>query len=90
MQGRTKWLFPVLISLWLISCSHAPASSTKGLQQPAQATAPQASTQGVPKAEIPEKEFNFGKMAEDGNYVHEFRILNKGTGPLEIKEVMAA
>jgi hypothetical protein len=90
MQGRSKWFFTVLISLLLMSCSHTPAPSTKVAQQPTIATAPQAPAQGVPAAEIPEKEYNFGTMAEDGNYVHEFRILNKGTGALDIKEVMAA
>jgi hypothetical protein len=90
MRGRSKWLCTALMSLWLMSCSHAPGPSTKVAQQPAKATAPQASTQGVPAAEIPEREFNFGVMAEDGSYAHEFRILNKGTGVLEIKEVMAA
>lgn len=90
MQGRSKWLSTALISLWLMSCSHAPSPATKVAQQPTQPPAPQASTQGVPAAEIPEKEFNFGVMAEDGNYAHEFKILNKGTGVLEIKEVMAA
>ena len=90
MQGTPKWLFTALISLWLMSCSHVPGPWTKDVPQPTKATAPESSTQGVPKAEIPEREFNFGTMAEDGSYVHEFRILNKGTGVLEIKEVMAA
>jgi hypothetical protein len=90
MQGRPKWLFTALISLWLLSCSHAPSPTTKVVQQPSSPAAPQASTQGVPVAEVPEREFDFGAMAEDGNYVHEFRILNKGDGVLEIKEVMAA
>ena len=90
MQGTPKWLLTALISLWLMSCSHAPGPATKAAQQPTVPTAPQASAQGVPAAEVPEREFNFGTVAEDGNYVHEFRILNKGTGVLEIKEVMAA
>ncbi len=91
MKGRLKWFFPALVSVWLISCSHMPGLGSKSAQQPTAPTSPQASsTQGIPKAEIPEKEFNFGMMAEDGNYVHEFRILNRGTGTLEIKEVMAA
>lgn len=90
MQGKSKWLLAALVSFLMMGCSHAPSPATKVAKQPAQPTASQASTQGVPKAEIPNKEFNFGVMAEDGNYVHDFKILNKGTGVLEIKEVMAA
>ena len=88
MQGRSKWLFPVLISLWMMSCSHLPGPWSRGAQQPATPTPPQASTQGVPKVDIPEREFNFGTMSEDGSYVHDFRILNKGSGVLEIKMVL--
>ncbi len=91
MKGRLKWILPALVPVWLISCSHMPGLGSKSAQQPTTPTSPQASsTQGIPQAEIPEKEFNFGLMAEDGNYAHEFRILNRGTGTLEIKEVMAA
>jgi hypothetical protein len=81
----------VIVSLWLLGCSHGSGPTTKVAQQPALQTPTQASaTQGLPAAEIPEKEFDFGAMAEDGTYAHEFRILNKGTGVLEVKEVMAA
>jgi len=89
MEGRLKWLFPVFIALWLLGCSHAPSPTTKAAQQPAPQPSTQVSaTQGVPVAEVAEKEFDFGKMAEDGTYAHEFKIVNKGTGVLEIVGVV--
>ena len=91
MHGRWKWLYLVFVALWLFGCSQGPGPSTKVAQETAPPASTQvAATQGTPAAEVPEKEFDFGAMAEDGMYVHEFKILNKGTGALEIKEVMAA
>jgi hypothetical protein len=37
-----------------------------------------------------EKEFDFGELTENGAYVHEFKIVNKGTGVLVITQVMPA
>ena len=91
MHKKWKWISMVCVSLWLLGCSQGPGPTTKVSQQPAPPTSTQASsTQGLPAAEVPERQFDFGAMAEDGTYVHEFRILNKGMGVLEIKEVMAA
>lgn len=89
MEGRMKWLSTVLISLWLLGCSHAPSPATKVAQQPTPQPSAQVSTaQAVPAAEVPEKEFDFGAMAEDSSYAHEFKIVNKGSGALEILGVV--
>ena len=78
------------VSLWLLACSQGPRPVTK-VAEPAPPTPAQvSSTQGLPVAEVPEREFDFGTMKEDDTYVHDFKILNKGTGILEIKAVMAA
>jgi len=91
MHGRWKWLSMVFVSLWLLGCSQGPGPTTKVAQEPAPPTSTQASaTQGLPSAEVPDRMFDFGAMEEDGMYVHDFKILNKGTAVLEIKEVMAA
>jgi len=85
MQQYPKWLFSALIALWLMGCSHSP---TAKVGQPANTA--ETATQAVPKAEVPNREFNFGVMDEDGTYVHDFKILNRGTGVLEINQVTAA
>ena len=89
MEGKLKWLSTVFICLWLLGCSHAPSPATKVAQQPTpQASAQVSTAEGLPAAEVPEKEFDFGVMAEDNSYVHEFKIVNKGTGVLEIQGVV--
>ena len=89
MEGRLKWLSTVFISLWLLGCSHAPSPATKVAQQPTpQASAQVGTAHALPAAEVPEREFDFGVMAEDSSYVHDFKIVNKGTGVLEIQGVV--
>ena len=58
------------------------------VEQPANTA--ETAIQAVPKAEVPNREFNFGVMDEDGIYVHDFKILNRGTGVLKINQVTAA
>ena len=89
MEGRLKWLSPIFISLWLLGCSSAPSPATKVAQQPTpQPSAQVEAGQSVPVAEVPQKEFDFGAMAEDSSYAHEFKIVNKGTAVLEIQGVV--
>ena len=89
MQGRLKWLYPVFICSWLLGCSSTPSPATKVAQQPApQPTTQAAPAQAVPVAEVPQKEFDFGEMAEESSYAHEFKIVNKGNAVLEITGVV--
>lgn len=48
------------------------------------------STQGTPVAEVRETEFDFGTVDEGGEYMHDFKVVNKGNGDLEIKKVLPA
>lgn len=41
-----------------------------------------------PSVEIPETSFNFGTLTDGKDYVHDFKIKNTGTAPLEIKKVL--
>jgi hypothetical protein len=87
MRRRFTWFSTFLTALWLLGCSHAPTPATKVAPQPA----PQASaTQGTPVAVVAETEFDFGLVEEGGEYVHDFKIGNKGDGVLEIKKVLPA
>jgi hypothetical protein len=89
MHQKLKWLSMIVVSSWVLSCSTTPSQTTKVAQQQAPQPAAQTSAvQGTPAAEVLEKEFDFGVMTEDGSYVHEFKIANKGTGPLEIQAVI--
>jgi hypothetical protein len=45
-------------------------------------------SQGVASAEVAESLFDFGKMKEDGEYIHDFKVKNKGAGVLQIKKVL--
>jgi hypothetical protein len=87
MQKKLTLFSAVLMAFWLMSCSHFPAPSNKVAQQPA----PQASaTQGTPVAVVTETEFDFGTVSEGNDYVHDFKIANKGDGVLEIIKVLPA
>ena len=85
-------LFPlVIIAFWLTSCSHSPTPTSKGAQQPTPQPAAQGlSTQGTPVAVVPETEYDFGEVREGNDYVHDFRIANKGDAVLEIIKVLPA
>jgi hypothetical protein len=60
-------------------------------QQPAaQASSQAPATQGTPVAVITETEFDFGEVSEGNDYVHDFKIANKGDAVLEIIKVLPA
>ncbi len=89
MHKRWKWLSMVFVLLLLLGCSSGPGPSTKvaqGPAPPAQVKTPDA--QGVPVAEVVEREFDFGVMKEDATYTHDFKIANKGSGVLEIQKAI--
>jgi hypothetical protein len=75
-------LVVLLIVLALINCPPAfpqgPAESGgAGLESP-----------GGPLADVPERVFDFGSLTEGRQYVHDFKVKNVGTAPLEIKKVI--
>jgi hypothetical protein len=87
MHKKLTLFLTLVTALWLTSCSHSPAPSSKVSQQPA----PQASTtQGTPVAVVTETEFDFGEVSEGNEYVHDFKIANKGDAVLEIIKVLPA
>jgi hypothetical protein len=91
MHRRLKWFSTALVVLWLAGCSHSPGPATKVAQQPTPQSQPQvASTQGTPVLEVIEVEFDFGVVEEGNDYVHDFKVANKGDGILEIKKVLPA
>ena len=91
MHKRLTLFSTVFIALWLMSCSHAPTPASKVAQQPTPQPAAQGlSTQGTPAAVIAEAEFDFGAVAEGNDYVHDFKIANKGDGVLQIIKVLPA
>jgi hypothetical protein len=91
MGRKFAWFSTFLISLWLVGCSYIPGLGTKVAQQPAPQPPPQASpTQGTPAAVVAETEFDFGVVEEGNDYMHDFKIANKGDGVLEIKKVLPA
>jgi hypothetical protein len=54
----------------------------------AESLEPQATTGGTPKVVLPETTHDFGAIAEDQDYVHEFVVKNEGTGTLRIREIV--
>lgn len=87
MNQAHRWLSAVFITVWVMGCSHAPAPTLKSQQQ---TSAPVAAQQGTPLVEVPETEFDFGVVNEENEYMHEFKVFNKGNGVLEIKKVLTA
>lgn len=91
MHKKLTLFSTVLVALWLASCSHSPTPTAKVAQQPTPQAAPQASsTQGTPAAVVTETEFDFGVVSEGNDYVHDFKIANKGDAVLEIIKVLPA
>lgn len=91
MSKSLKSLIISFVSVWLVSCSSSPGPVSTVAQKPTPQTPPQAvSTQGIPVAEVRETEFNFGAIDEGGEYIHDFKVANKGNGDLEIKKVLPA
>jgi hypothetical protein len=87
MQRVLKWFFVVV--LWSLGLGQAPALVADAVAlEPAALVA--MVDDGGPEAQVLENEFDFGEMTEDGTYVHEFRIINSGTGVLELTRVMPA
>lgn len=43
--------------------------------------------QGTAAIEIIEKTYNFGQVSQGADITHDFKVLNKGNAPLEIKSV---
>jgi hypothetical protein len=86
MQRELKWCLVVVI--WSLGFGHAPVSAVEAVAL--EPSAQVAMTDGGPEAQVLENEFDFGEMTEVGTYVHEFRIINSGTGLLELTRVMPA
>ena len=74
--------------LWSLGFGQAPVLAVEAVTLQPSALA--STADGGPEAQVLENEFDFGEMTEDGTYVHEFRIINSGTGVLELTRVMPA
>jgi hypothetical protein len=81
---RTKILAAlVLLFLMLGRADEAPTSDEVSRPDVAASEA----MAGIPALAVSEAEFNFGEVSEGKEYVHDFVIMNRGTGVLEIKKV---
>ena len=73
----------MLLSL-MLGCADEARTSDE-VSRPAAAAS--EAIAGIPILAVPQAEFNFGEMSEGKEYVHDFVIMNRGTGVLEIKKV---
>lgn len=87
MKMFCQWILTAFVALCLTSCSHSPAPTARTTQQPPGQV---SLSKGPPALEVPETVFDFGEVSEEDECVHDFKVLNKGTGDLEIKKVLAA
>jgi hypothetical protein len=87
----------VLFSLFFLGCAHVPENTggtSKSQETPkaqtsgAQQEVAVGQTTGPPVVEIPETLFDFGRVSEGNDYVHAFKIVNTGTGVLEIRKIL--
>ncbi len=91
MHKKLTLFSTIFIALWLTSCSHLPMPWSTAPQEPTPQPAAQGlPTQGTPVAVVAETEFDFGEVAEGNEYVHDFKIANKGDGALQILKVLPA
>lgn len=81
---RTRILAALLLLSLMLCCADVARTSDE-VSKP-DATASEV-TPGSPALAVSEPEFNFGEMTEGNEYVHDFVIMNLGTGVLEIQKV---
>ncbi|MHC1745123.1 MAG: hypothetical protein AB9873_19130 [Syntrophobacteraceae bacterium] len=83
MRRQSQLCLILLLPLVLANCALFGKSST-----PAETARPEATTGGTPKVVLTETTYDFGKITEEKDYIHEFVVKNEGTGVLQIKEVV--
>jgi hypothetical protein len=76
---KTVWKWTLLLFCFLALSGYCFAA---GVGQGA------AGSQAGPAAQLSETSYDFGEMVESKEYVHDFKIKNVGTAPLEIKKVL--
>ena len=76
---RMKAVKCLFVLLFLFSISSCPRAFAQ--------TAPSEPASG-PVLQLSETEFNFGEVMDSKEYLHNFRVRNIGTAPLEIKKVV--
>ena len=81
---KTKILAALVLLSLMLGCVDE-ARTSDDVSRP-DATASEAMA-AVPSLAVSQAEFNFGEVSEGKQYVHDFVIMNKGTGVLEIKKV---
>ena len=81
---RTKILAALVLLSLMLCCADEARTSDEVSKPDAAASGAMAE---MPALAVPEAEFNFGEVSEGKEYVHDFVIMNKGTGVLEIKKV---
>ncbi len=76
-----RLIFVLCFALAIANCPQAsaqgPSGNSPGLQAPS-----------GPLAEVPERLYDFGDLADGEQYVHSFVVKNVGTAPLEITKVI--
>ena len=85
MGWSFKQFFWIITSCILFACSHTDDRLDSRTQP---SPTPTTASSGVPAAEIPVTFHDFGKLTEDGDYVHAFKVKNTGKGVLELKKVL--
>lgn len=81
---RTKILAALVLLSLMLGCADEARTSDEVSRPNAAASEAIA---GMPALAVSEAEFNFGEVSEGKEYVHDFVIMNGGTGVLEIKKV---
>ncbi len=85
MKGWSAFVFiSVLLLSW--GCAHTQEPVKESTKQNTPAVL--ATTAGMPAVEVAEPFFDFGEVNESSVYLHTFIIKNRGTGVLEIKNVV--
>jgi|WetSurMetagenome_2_1015567.scaffolds.fasta_scaffold51848_4 hypothetical protein len=83
MRRLPQLILILLVPFVLTNCALFGKSDRSA--EPAQ---PQTTAGGTPKVVLAETTFDFGKIAEDQDYTHEFVVKNGGTGVLQIRELI--
>ena len=82
---RTKILAALVLLSLMLGCADEARTSDEVSRPDAAASEAIA---GIPALAVAKAEFNFGEVIEGKEYVHDFVVMNRGTGVLEIKKVI--
>ena len=88
MKFRYFFIMGVALFILFMGCEKEKANSEDNISQPKSvAESSSQQTKGSPSIFIPENSYEFAPVVDGIQVIHDFIVLNKGDGDLEIQRV---